>query len=92
MKDSRYKVIKLPPWMTEVSVGDICIQTGGSKILSENEGFGKEFVGKYIRQFHSIYLIDNLTKDKENYWIEFLPDDCVKRTIEPTSIGGEKKE
>ena len=74
----RYKVVKLPPWMTEVSVGDICIQTGETKVLSEKEGFGKEWVGRYIKQFHSTCLVNRPDLDRENYWVEFLPDNCVE--------------
>ena len=77
-EEKRYEIIKLPPWMAEVSVGDRCIICGGAKVLSEKEGFGKEYVGKYLTQYHSTYLINDIMKNRENYWIEFLPKDCVR--------------
>ena len=59
-------IVKKPDRATNIEIGDIASECG----FSDGE-----------HQFHSKYLIDT-GKQRENYWVEFLPRDCYQTAVD----------
>ena len=70
-KEKRYKqkiiILRKPDRPTSVEVGDLAVECGFTK--------GEPFNGEH--QFHSTDLVDT-GKQRENYWVEFLPRYCYQ--------------
>jgi len=60
-------VTKKPNRPTAVEIGDLAVECGFTS--------GEPFDGQH--QFHSIDLV-NIGKQRENYWVEFLPRYCYQ--------------
>ena len=65
-------VTKKPNRPTAVEIGDLAVECGFTS--------GEPFDGQH--QFHSIDLV-NIGKQRENYWVEFLPRYCYQTLTPP---------
>ena len=60
-------VLQKPNRATSVEIGDLAVECGFT--------VGKPFDGEH--QFHSVDLVDT-NKQRESYWVEFLPRYCYQ--------------